>query len=153
MSTTGVPSIASSGPTFSLRPAISRTVTRCNPEGFGLSGDMVPKTPVSGRLFTSLGCSVKRSRRASCNQVTTMISWPTSIPWCPSTRDGASSIHSSGFFVALAGRRLAILERRLDNTDRLHQIRAEISHLSSVWLGLRALLSEVLSAVPAPGVE
>jgi hypothetical protein len=31
MSTTGVPSIASSGPTFSSRPAIPRTVTRCNP--------------------------------------------------------------------------------------------------------------------------
>src|SRR5258705_1174626 len=35
ISTTGVPSIASIGPTFNLFPATSKTVTRCKPSGLG----------------------------------------------------------------------------------------------------------------------
>ena len=47
-STTGVPSIASSGPTRRLVPSIDRIVTRCRPSGFGRCGERVAKTPVSG---------------------------------------------------------------------------------------------------------
>ena len=55
MSATGVPSIASIGPTLIRFPTISRTVTRCNPNGFGLSGDRVEKTPASGELRSLRG--------------------------------------------------------------------------------------------------
>ena len=50
MSITGVPSIASIGPIRIRLPSISRTVTRCKPSGFGLLGDRVKKTPVSGEF-------------------------------------------------------------------------------------------------------
>ncbi len=96
MSTTGVPSIASSGPTFSSRSATSRTVTRCNPRGFGRSGERVAKTPASGTLSSPRGCVFKTSRRASCNQVMTMSSSPATIPSSPSRTDAVSSIHASG---------------------------------------------------------
>jgi hypothetical protein len=63
MSTTGVPSIASSGPTFNSRPTISSTVTGCEPSGFGRSGDRVAKTPVSGALVSPRGCVFRTSRK------------------------------------------------------------------------------------------
>ena len=62
ISTTGVPSIASIGPTFNLSPEISRTVTRCKPSGFGRSGDRVAKTPDRGKVLSSRGCTFKMSR-------------------------------------------------------------------------------------------
>src|SRR5712671_4069961 len=62
ISTTGVPSIASNGPTLISRPEISSTRTRCNPSGFGRSGDRVAKTPHSTFLFPR-GCTFKTSRR------------------------------------------------------------------------------------------
>src|SRR6267154_1333169 len=62
ISTTGVPSIASSGPTLISRPEISSTFTRCSPSGFGRSGDRVAKTPHSTFLFPR-GCTFKTSRR------------------------------------------------------------------------------------------
>jgi hypothetical protein len=96
MSTTGVPSIASSGRTFNSRPTISSTVTGCNPSGFGRSGDRVAKTPVSGTLVSPRGCVFKTSRRDSCNQVMTISSSPASIRSSPSWTNGASSIHASG---------------------------------------------------------
>src|SRR5258705_7195032 len=58
-STTGVPSIASIGPTLTLVPAISRTVTRCRPNGLGRSGDRVAKTPVRGLAWSLRGCVFK----------------------------------------------------------------------------------------------
>src|SRR5919197_1445992 len=96
MSTTGVPSIASSGSTLSLRSAISRTTTGCRPSGFGRSGDRVAKTPARGTLVSPRGCVFKTSRRASCNQVMTISSSPTSIPSSPCRTDGVSSIQASG---------------------------------------------------------
>ncbi len=46
ISITGVPSIASIGPTLNPSAVISITVTRCKPSGFGLMGDRVAKIPV-----------------------------------------------------------------------------------------------------------
>ena len=48
-STTGVPSMASIGPIRNRVPEISRTVTRCSPNGFGRCGDRVVNTPASER--------------------------------------------------------------------------------------------------------
>ncbi len=96
MSTTGVPSIASIGPILIRFPTISRTVTRCSPSGFGLSGDRVEKTPVSGELLSPRGCTFSLSRRASCNQVTIMISSPTTMPCNPSSKQGLISSQASG---------------------------------------------------------
>ena len=55
MSTTGVPSIASGGPTASSRLSIPSTVTSCGPSGFGRSDERVATTPVSGRDASSRG--------------------------------------------------------------------------------------------------
>jgi len=56
MSTTGVPSTASRGLTRRrVVSAISNTRTRCNPMGFGRSGDRVAKTPVKGLSRLSRG--------------------------------------------------------------------------------------------------
>ena len=85
MSATGVPSIASIGAIPIRLPTILRTVTRCNPSGFGRSGDRVEKTPVIGELSSPRGCTFSVSRPASCNQVTIMISCPTTMPCSPST--------------------------------------------------------------------
>jgi hypothetical protein len=62
ISTTGVPSIASIGPTFTFFLVISRTVTRCKPSGFGRSGDRVAKTPAKGTVSSPRGCTFKMSR-------------------------------------------------------------------------------------------
>jgi len=60
ISTTGVPSIASIGPTFSLSPAMARTVTRCKPSGFGRSGDRV-----AGSFFKLFE---RRVKKANCRE-------------------------------------------------------------------------------------
>src|ERR671931_533215 len=96
MSITGVPSIASSGPTVSSWPAIASTMTRCNPSGFGRSDDRVAKTPARGTLSSPRGCVFKTSRRDSCNQVMTMSSSPTTIPSRPSRTAGIISMRASG---------------------------------------------------------
>ena len=62
ISTTGVPSMASIGPTFNLFTVISKTATRCRPSGFGLSADRVEKTPAIGLLFSLRGCTFNMSR-------------------------------------------------------------------------------------------
>ena len=64
MSMTGVPSMASSGRTrifififtsASFFAIISSISTRCSPIGFGLSGDLVEKTPFNGIFGSPLG--------------------------------------------------------------------------------------------------
>ena len=55
MSTTGVPSMASRGPTCRRFPSIARTVTVWRPNGFGLSGERVAKTPVRGCARRTVG--------------------------------------------------------------------------------------------------
>src|SRR5712675_1499242 len=95
ISTTGVPSIASSGPTLISRPEISSTFTRCSPSGFGRSGERVAKTTHSTFLFPR-GCTFKTSRRPWCSHVSTTISVLTSIPSSPSATSGVISIHTSG---------------------------------------------------------
>jgi hypothetical protein len=96
MSATGVPSIASIGPILTRLPTISRTVTRCSPSGFGLSRDRVEKMPVSGELLSPRRSTFSLSRRASCNQVTIMISSPTTMPCNPSSKQGLISSQASG---------------------------------------------------------
>ena len=75
-STTGVPSIASSGRTRIRRSSTSTTSTRCRPIGFGRSGERVLKTPRSGTLGSSRGWTAWMSRSASCSQVRTRRSSP-----------------------------------------------------------------------------
>ena len=96
MSTTGVPSIASSGPTASSRPSIPSTVTSCRPSGFGRSDERVAKTPVSGRDSSSRGCTWRTLRSASCSHVTRTSRSPARIPWSASATDGSRTIHASG---------------------------------------------------------
>lgn len=99
MSTTGVASSASIGPTRSRFPAISLSVTRCNPSGLGRSGERVAKTPVSGLLASERGCTFSTLRRARCSQVMMMISSPALKPsrhfaangWISSQASGAPS--------------------------------------------------------------
>src|SRR6266404_7575575 len=79
-STTGVPSIASSGATRNFNPSISSTFTRCNPNGFGRSGDRVANTPISGLFLSAPGCTFITLRRPSCSQVIKIISSPVAIP-------------------------------------------------------------------------
>src|SRR5580765_434086 len=76
MSITGVPSIASIGPTRRRFPTIFRTVTGCNPMGFGLSGDLVAKTPVRALFGSDRGCTFNTSRCDWWNQVITINSSP-----------------------------------------------------------------------------
>jgi hypothetical protein len=57
ISMTGVPSIASIGPTLNRSPEISNTFTRCSPTGLGRSGERVAKTPVSGAFGSDPGCT------------------------------------------------------------------------------------------------
>jgi len=53
MSTTGVPSIASKGPTASSRPSIPCTVTSWRPSGFGRSDERVANTRQRPRLVVT----------------------------------------------------------------------------------------------------
>jgi hypothetical protein len=96
MSITGVPSIASNGPILSRFPAISRTVTRCNPIGLGRSGDRVANTPVKGWLLSERGCVFKMLRWLLCNHVSKIISSPAVMPCNPSATSGITSSHASG---------------------------------------------------------
>lgn len=96
MSATGVPSIASIAPILIRLSMIWRTVTWCNPSGFGLSGDRVEKTPVSGEISSPRGCTFSLSRCASCNHVIIMMSCPTAMPCSPSTKRGLTSSQASG---------------------------------------------------------
>ena len=63
-STTGVPSMASIGPIPNRVPEISRTVTRCSPNGFGRCGDRVVNIPASGISGSPRGCTLSTSRSA-----------------------------------------------------------------------------------------
>ncbi len=96
MSMTGVPSMASNGPTLSCRPVTSKTVTRCNPRGLGRSGDRVTNTPVSGNVLSPRGCSFNTLRSARWNHVIKIISWPAAIPCSPSATFAVTSSHASG---------------------------------------------------------
>src|SRR6266849_9028771 len=64
MSTTGVPSMASIAPMRRRLPSIDRTVTGWRPNGFGLSGDRVAKTPVSRLRASDRGWTWRTSRWA-----------------------------------------------------------------------------------------
>src|SRR5262249_50027137 len=55
MSTTGVPSMASIGPTRRRLPLISRIVTGLRPTGLGRSGERVAKPPGRGVLRAERG--------------------------------------------------------------------------------------------------
>jgi hypothetical protein len=92
MSTTGVSSIASIRPTRSLPCPIFRTLTRCNPNGLGRSGDRVENTPVSGRDASPLGRTFSTFLRARCSQVMIMISSPTCIRCRAFLYEGSTSI-------------------------------------------------------------
>ena len=96
MSTTGVPSIASSGPTRNRKPSLSKILTRCRPIGLGLSGDRVPNTPVNGLFMSLPGCTFITVRRARCSHVSKITSSPTATRSKHFANRGAISNHASG---------------------------------------------------------
>ncbi len=96
MSTTGVPSIASIGPTRNRVLTILLMVTGCRPIGFGRSGDRVAKTPQRRFCGSDRGWTFIVSRRASCSHVITIISSPAFRPSRHSAKRGSTSSQTSG---------------------------------------------------------
>jgi len=96
MSTTGVPSIASIGPTYRRPGFIFKTFTRWSPSGLGRCGDRVENTPVTGRDRSFRGWTLITSLSARCSQVITMISSPTCIRCRAFLYQGSTSIRASG---------------------------------------------------------
>lgn len=80
MSTNGVPSRTSRLETLISLLLISKITASCIPIGFGLSGDLVAKTPVISAWGLFLGLVVKVSLLAWCNQVNNMTPDPAFKP-------------------------------------------------------------------------
>jgi hypothetical protein len=95
-STIGVPSSASRLWTRTLKPSIATIRTRCRPIGFGLSGDRVLKTPVSGLLGSLRGRVTSTSRRDRSSQVSTSISDPTTKSRMASAMSSSKTSTASG---------------------------------------------------------
>jgi hypothetical protein len=96
MSTSGVPSTASSGCTRSRQSSTARTETRCSPSGFGRAEERVLNTPRSGPPGSSPGTVESSSRRARCSQVRTSSSAPTQMSRMPSRTAGSIVSQASG---------------------------------------------------------
>ena len=132
MSTTGVPSMASSGPTFSLPGASSSAVTRWRPRGFGRSGDRVANTPVSGRLSSPRGSHLQHValglvQPGDDEQLVAQLY--ALEPFDDRRRQLDPGVRRS--LVALTGRRRAVRERRPDDADRVELVGTR-SHLDAL---------------------
>jgi hypothetical protein len=116
---TGVPSIASSGPTRIRCFSTASTRTRWSPTGFGRSGERVEKTPVSGREGSLRGWTSRTDRSASWNQVRTRSSSPRR-----EGRGGPRHLRAKldprlgRTLVTLHGGELAVPELGADDSDR-----------------------------------
>jgi hypothetical protein len=103
ISTTGVPSMASIGPTLRKFPFLAKTETRCRPNGLGLSGERVPKKPPS--LWRP---ALRKTRQSQSLRGTALTPfWQSHYPYSPSFDDRKGKILGEGGIISLTDRRVS----------------------------------------------
>ena len=137
MSTTGVPSIASSGPTASSRPSIPSTVTSCSPAGSDdpTSASRRRRSAAATRRHADAPGGRSDPPRAATSRARAVAR---GIPWSASAYGRLQDDPRVGCSLAALARRVRpISERRADDADRLQRI-AVVRHAPATSAAPRA---------------